>query len=61
MTEDSKIFSNKFMTHNIKKNSKAKSFGINIDSSMIWSLKSLKAKEVMFGHVKTMMVMFNPI
>jgi hypothetical protein len=40
---------------------KQKNFGMNTDSLMIWSLKSLKVKEDTFGLVKIMMVMFNLI
>lgn len=40
---------------------KAENYGMNIDSLMIWLLKSSKEKEDTSGLAKTMMVMFNPI
>jgi len=61
MMADSRIFSKIFMILNTNHNSKPRKFGINIDSLMIWSLKLLREKEDMFGHVKIMMVMFNLI
>jgi hypothetical protein len=61
MMVDLKIFSKHYMIINIKNNSKVENYGMNIDLLMIWLLKLLKDKEAMFGLVKIMMVMFNPI
>lgn len=61
MTEDSKIFSKKFMRKTMPQNSKNSESGMNIDLSMIWSLKWLNLMEDLFGPVKITMVMSNLI
>lgn len=61
MMEDSKIFLKKFIRKNIKNNSRPRNYGISTDSSMIWLPIWSNRKEVLFGRVKTMMVMFNLI
>jgi len=61
MTADSKISSKTFIKQHIKNNFKPKNYGMNTDWSTIWSLKSLKDKEDMYGPARTMMVMFNQI
>ena len=61
MTEDSRIFSKKFMRETIKHNLRLLDFGMNIDLLMIWLLTQLNLTEDLCGLVKIMMVMFNQI
>jgi len=61
MMEDSKIFSKRFMITNINLNLNNKDYGMNTDSSTIWSHRWLRVKEALFGPVKTMTEMFNLI
>ena len=61
MMADSKIFSKKYMTIHTNQTSSKKDFGMNTDLLMIWLHKLLNLTEDLFGHAKTMMVMFNQI
>ncbi len=56
-----RIFSKTCMKLSIKNNSNQRNSGMNIDSLMIWSHKSSRVREDMFGPVKIMMVTFNQI
>ena len=57
----SKIFLRKYTRMNTKINSRLLDKIMNIDLLMIWLLKQSKVKEVSFGLVRIMMVMFNLI
>ena len=56
--ENSKTFSNKFMKNSTGRSLRIKKSGISIDWLMIWSLIWWNRREDLFGHAKTMMVMF---
>ena len=58
---DSKISLKMFTRKSIWKFSRIKDFGMSIDSLMIWLLTVSKVREVSYGLVRTMMVMFSLI
>ena len=59
--EDSRIFLRKSIKRIMLKNSRRRTFGMNIDSLMIWLLMLLNQMVDSYGLARTTMVMFNPI